>query len=353
MTTRKLLVALISCLALAAAPLMGCGADDPSVNQTPGDGDGDGSADGDGGNGDGQPDAGNGDEDPDSGNGDNGNGDTDTGGNGDADTGNGDGTVEIPECDANPMFYGQLGDNDFDFSGGVPTTEPFAESAGLEQIYEAIDAAEADGGLEMDGNFLADIELDEPIEIDGAIITSTYYEANINLSVLRFWLGDADRGIMFFQTAEEGGVPEQTRVGQRVKFSVNKIGFFNGNPQIRGFSDWEVIDEGNDVSFIDKEDGDFEDGDFNRIVRIGGAIGNNPTFCDRDGGSNYCYDFLYGEGNSYSITFRSPSTFIEPGDCMTFVGPLIAFPGLYSDQTPQWQIEGVNFDWHITEFDFD
>ena len=336
MTKRSMLMVLMSCVALAMAPMMGCGADDPTVNQNSngdgdnGDGPGDGLSDldGDGENGDGE-----------NGDGENGDGENGDGENGDGE--NGDGT---DNCVVDAEFFGQTMSN-AEFSGGTAMEGNFPDDANIKAIYEFLDAQES-----LEG----EIFLNEPIQITGATIISTGFGA-FN-SVRRIWLQDSERGIFLYRRPgnapenPEEGVPEQAFVGQKVSFQVDSLEVFSGTPQIRQFSNWTVDSENNPVYFEEIGDGPLvEEDHFLRNIRIAGRIGEreNPA-C---GGGNQCYDFSYGPNEEYTITFRVGSAFnVFDGECLTFFGPAGAFPAPYDSREFAWQLDTPNFAWARVQF---
>jgi len=73
-------------------------------------------------------------------------------------------------------------------------------------------------------------------------------------------------------------------------------------------------------------------------VRITGTLSGNGDPCDRPDAENpnRCWDLDYGYGEP--ALFRTKSTFVATGGCVTYVGPLGWFDG-------RPQIDSINFSW--------
>lgn len=350
MKKQNLMVAMIAGLALATAPILGCGdSEDPSIenqnqnqnqNQTTNQNDADVGNGGDDDTGETNQNGG----DPDTGNG-NGNGDDDTGDN------NGDGpdctlpsdcddgeTCEDGECVSEEIVYdcslhawftGPIGEREEVLgTGGEPTTDPFTHSAGLQDILDEIEAAvaeaEADPGIDI-ATEVIDIEFDDPIEITEATVTAT---GLWNKSI--FWLGDADAGL-YFRVDQEEELSEGAKVGDKVSFVAEGLKLFRGTPQISVYSDWTVVEEGTDVSYIELDDEELDiDLHYGRLVRLHGQLTANSWECGSTGNVTYtCFEAIYGPDGEQTTVYRTPSSFDEPGDCFTFLGPIGSFPNRY------------------------
>ena len=347
MTKRTLLAVLIGGFSLVAAPLMGCGDDpvDDNENQEQND-------DNDNDNGDN-------DNDNDNNNNDNGDDgcsiDPDCEGDDeicDQDTGqcvtvecqqdedcDGDATCEDNVCEAfeydcevDEDFWGQLG-TDVDNAGGNPTTDAFTESAGIGDVVAYLEGELDDySPEEIDDGRPLSFEPDEAIEIDSATVTAVEY-----ISDAWFWIGDADAG-MYVRLPEGSNVDETPTVGDHVSFSVDEVGTFGGDPQIQELSGWTIESSDNDVHYVELGDDELDrDEHFARIARVGGLLTDNQWEC----GSNNCFEMRYGNDGQYTATFQTPSDFDDPGECLTFVGPISVFPGIYSEgagNTPEAQV---------------
>ncbi len=331
MTKRTVLAAMIGILSLAMGPVLGCSEDDPSENdnqnQNTNQQEDVGTEDV---NGNGDPDVNGENGDPDV----NGNGDPDV--NGDECQGNldcedhevcDDGEcVDAPyDCELQDWYFGQIGDHDQDSvpgSGGSATTEAFEESTGLQDVLDAIEDELEEYTSDEISEDVLDIEFDEPIEVEDATVTAVGYILDAF-----YWFGDADTGLYF--RAEEGdGVPEEARVGDLVSFTVEGATVFRGTPQVSQYSDWTVGESDQEVSYIELGDDELDiDAHYNRIVRVGGQLIGNSFDC----GSYNCFNMVYGSEGQHETVFRSASDFDEPGECITFIGPITSFPGVYTE----------------------
>ena len=347
MTKRKMWVALlVSGLALVAVPMTGCGDDeDPSAvnqdqdpnNETPN----------------------NDDPNNETPNNDDPNNETPNNGpNDDPNNGPNDDPNQQPgeECEAEDWFTGAIGESDT----AVATTEPHPTDSGLSEVQQALDDAwdfddyEAHVAEHEDSEGFVPhiIDLDfseEPIEIEGAVITMLDFPPDH-----RLWVGDSEVGMYVLKLSSEDAIPGSPEIGQRVNFKVERADIYQGEPQIRAISDWEVVDledgEEATVPYIEITDQEItKEEHFNKIIRVGGVLGDDPFECGTIGsGDNerqlWCFDMYYGDEGEHSVTYRSSSDFDDPGDCITFVGPVGTFPGYYFDYS-DIQLNAVDWDW--------
>ena len=332
MTKRRILALLVSGLFLAAGPLVGCGeTDDPSVNA-----ENDNNQNNDEQNNDEQ----NNDEKNTN------NDDPECTINADCDGDqvcNDDGECEDPPpvepvvCDDEGWFFGQITDSEnVDYSGGIPTTDPLTEGTGLGEIWEALDAA-----WDPDAEDAIEVEFDPVVEVEATVIATSF------IGDRRLYLQDQDGAMYFFRLSDEGGVPEDPHVGQRVSFNAERADIFWGNPQIRDFSDWTVIEtpeEDQFVPYIQIEDEEITKEDhFYQNVRVVGWLGEEEDDSWECAG-DMCYRMYYGSDAQHTITFKSGSDFVHPGDCVTYLGPVSTFPGYYEDNG-RAQLDAENHDW--------
>ena len=330
MTKRRILALLVSGLFLAAGPLVGCGeTDDPSVN-----------AENDNNqNNDEQ----NNDEQNKNQNNNNNDGPECTI-NADCDgeqVCNDDGECEDPEpweptvCDDEGWFYGEITDSGGgDYSGGIPSTDPLTEGFGLQEVWDALDDA-----WDEDAENPIEVVFEDPVEVEATVIATAYGDR-------RLFLQDADRAMYLVTLADEDQVPVEQHVGQRVSFNVERADIFFGNPQIREFSDWTVIEtpeEEQFVPYIQIEDQEITKDLFYQNVRVVGWVSDRDDD-SWDCGGDTCYRMYYGSDAQHTITYKSGSQFLDPGDCVAFTGPVLTFPGYYSDGA-EAQLDELNWDW--------
>lgn len=179
--------------------------------------------------------------------------------------------------------------------------------------------------------------LDVSIGVVEATVIAT--GANTDASVRaqsQFWIADGRDAVQFFLPFDDESAlpPFSVRVGQRISFTALQIGRYRGIPQIYEVEGWTLVSENNEVAFRDiGDDEPLTYDDVPQNIRVTGTITGEIGSC---GGSAICYDFTYGDGQR--ATFRSASSFIEVGDCLTFAGPLGSFAGVP-------QLDTQNFDW--------
>ncbi len=250
--------------------------------------------------------------------------------------------VEAFACEVDEDFFGQIGaDSDASNSGGVPTSAPFGDDAGLGELVDFLEDELAEADVDDNPTF----DVDPPITVDSAVVTAVEH-----VSDSFFWVGDSEAGM--YVRLGDGVSPEPT-VGDRVSFEVDEVGTFAGNPQINAISDWTVDETDVDVSYVEVGDDEIDaDGHFARIVRAGGQLTSDSYGC---GGDNYCNEVAYGADGEYTTEFRyygGDGASYSEGDCVTFVGPLRVFPGYYDPNESQSQLDSSASDdhaWHSVE----
>ncbi|MBA2665014.1 MAG: hypothetical protein H0U74_22195 [Bradymonadaceae bacterium] len=364
MKMRNLSLALVVGLALAAAPVVGCGPDarDPSnkgtnnKNNTNPDTGTTNNTD---------PDTGvDNNTDPDTGSNNSNNTDPDTGGNNtDPDLGGNDTdpdvTTDPDECTAKTTFFGQIGGTG-PHDGGSFTTDAIANAAGLKAVLDAfivptpnteicsvatpcpeLFVCKAGTGTppgpsrcDYDGQ-----RFETAMPVSGATVIATSFVSNTEKRANRqFWLQDSETAIQVFLAAE---LPVNVKVGQKVSFGVNAIKIFGGHPQITGIEGFTIDTENHPVPYTELSGQDVTMAHYGKNVRVGGVVGANPEEC---GGSSKCYELRHG---GKTVILRSASRFLLTGDCVTYVGPLSSFPGPKSDGAliPTAQLDTINFSW--------
>lgn len=355
MKTKQWLILLASCLALAAAPLTGCGDDgDPSSNNGSNNGGGNNGGTDAGNNG--GTDAGN--------NGTGNNGTADGGNNGTADAGDAgdDGGTGLGSCTPNDFFTGQaFAEGDDPHNGGNPVNLDEGtvdlESTGLEEVWNAVpvaDAPEDDRDTpDVDEGI---VELDPTLEVSGALVIATGRTDNDNTPDEiegNDWLyvQDADRTIVlnsgFVGSLYEDEAPtEAIKIGDKVSFTATAVRNYAGTPQVARLTGFTVDSSGNDVPFTDKTGDELTMDDWGKLVRVSGQLTSEQGGC---GGSAICFDLTHGDSEQV-ITFRSNSQFVQEGTCVTWFGPVGAFPGPLDPEggTASPQLDEVNWGWTFT-----
>lgn len=248
-------------------------------------------------------------------------------------------------CEPFLEYSGQIFDENEDPTYGgsfASDTSSYAEDAGIEAFNTFIkgkfDALPVDDdGKRM--NFSEAFEAGSELQITEATITSTNFSGNP-------WFGltvEDKKGTLVIYILNDADRPTiGPRVGDKVSFKIKSYAIFNGTtPQVSTISDFTVVSSDNPVRVIEAT-GEDVPAKWNQIVRLGGKLTSITN--ESCGGDYKCYNLKHGEaGSEKDIVFRSRSTFVEVGDCVTFVGPIGVFP-IYGD-SPQPQLNELNFDW--------
>lgn len=232
------------------------------------------------------------------------------------------------ECVAIDGFFGQVDPAGMLPDGGVPLFGrwPANYDSNLDQ---AIAAAPAGDGEVVETS----------VRVTGATVTATDFRGMgvaVPRSQSRFWLGDgvaASETYLDFNDVA-GLPPFDVRVGQRISFTVTRMGRFGEFAQIQAATDWILESEGAQVSILEPQAPPAV-ADVNRIVRVAGTLAGAPVAC---GGMSRCFQLQSVDGG-WTVTFRTASMFVEPGDCVTYTGPLRSFNG-------QPQLDTINFGWY-------
>lgn len=231
-------------------------------------------------------------------------------------------------CPEDITFVGQVTGADSDVpDGGDVVFEPYAAdyTAGIADIKAAVP--------EMHGE---NVEVD--LAVTGATVVATSYrsEQDIPRSQTSFWVADAD-GTMEVRlyhsdiTADEVP-PFAIQVGQQISFRATQLGRYYAKGQIERATDWVLDDVDQDV-YVMEPDRALTEADVHQVVRITGTLEGEPNTC---GGSSKCWTINYGFGAP--AIFRTSSTIVGTGSCVTYVGPLTWF----QDDA---QLNVDNFDW--------
>ena len=239
-------------------------------------------------------------------------------------------------------FYGEL-------NSDYVTTDPFGHDAGLDDVRTFLED-EFDGMSDLEQTSL---QPEDAIEIDGAIVTATEDHSDSH-----FWVADSEDA--FYVRVNEALDPEPA-VGDEVSFDVEEAGTFSYDPQITDVSDWSVDSSDEEVSYHEVAEGVDAKDEHGQLLRVGAEItSDEASFC---GGGNFCYDVEYGEDGDYTAEFRfdgdvyddgsgdDPDPYGE-GDCVTFVGPLGAHPGVYDEDDSAAQFDSsasTDGAWHSVE----
>lgn len=239
--------------------------------------------------------------------------------------------VVTAPCVADTNFTGQVSiDDTAEPNGGAPRFTPYDASydAGVGTVIAAALAAN-----------VAPFNTTEEFAINNATVTATSFyngssdpptTANRN----NFWVADGAGSIEIELDFADPSLDQPTfpiRVGSRISFRTTLVENNFGAPRIRSATGWTLGDVDQEV-YISDATAELTAADVNRLVRVAGRIAGAGDTC---GGRARCWT-LDTEFGDYEL--RSSSTFLEPGDCVTYVGPV----GIFSNAV---QFNAVNFDW--------
>src|SRR5690554_5160519 len=276
MKTKNWLILLASCVALAAAPIMGCGDDnEPSSNNGANNNTADVISDEDAEEGD--SDVEEGDSDVKEGDSDVEEGDSDVE-EGDPDTGD---TNNTPSnCVPNDLFTGQAyaaGNDAHNGGNPVDAASVTLVSSGLSAIDSAVESGEAP----EENDYI--ITLDEPLQVTGALVIATgRKDSPATADVIEgndwLYLQDADTVVVLnagqdktaFPSGEEPTVA--VKVGDTVSFSVNAVNSYAGVSQAVLVDTFSIDSSGNDVPFTDLTGQDVSLDLLGKLVRVSGEL---------------------------------------------------------------------------------
>lgn len=255
----------------------------------------------------------------------------DTGADTSADT-SGD-TADAYVCGSAPAFSGQIFGSDAP-SGGVPLfvnsrSEFTYGDANLDEVISQFPSVDGDP-----------IILPTPVVITGAVVVATSYmnTAAVPPSQSNFWVADANGTVeVRLDYTNAANVPvTQIRVGHKLNFIVTAVDSYFGSGQVQAANSWVLVEADTGVHVLERTATALTADDIGEIVRVEGTLTGGGAGC---GGTSKCYDLTYANGQV--AAYRSASTFLSIGQCVTFVGPLGQFSG-----APQ--INVANFDWSWT-----
>ena len=242
-------------------------------------------------------------------------------------------TADAYVCGSAPAFSGQIFGTDAP-SGGVPLfvnnrSEFTYADANLDEVISQFPTVDGDP-----------IILPTPVVITGAIVVATSYmnTAAVPPSQSNFWVADANGTVeVRLDYTNAANVPvTQIRVGHKLNFVVTAVDSYFGSGQIQAANSWELVEADTGVHVLERTSTALTAADIGEVVRVEGTLTADNGTC---GGTSKCYDLTYANGQV--ALYRSASTFLSVGQCVTFVGPLSQFSG-----APQ--INVANFDWSWT-----
>lgn len=242
-------------------------------------------------------------------------------------------TADAYVCGSAPAFSGQIFGTDAP-SGGVPLfvnsrSEFTYGDANLDEVISQFPTVDGDP-----------IILPTPVTITGAVVVATSYmnTAAVPPSQSNFWVADANGTVeVRLDYTNAANVPvTQIRVGHKLNFVVTAVDSYFGTGQIQAANTWELVEADTGVHVLERTATALTADDIGEIVRVEGTLTGGGATC---GGTSKCYDLTYADGQV--VTYRSASTFLSIGQCVTFVGPL----GQFNDLP---QINVANFDWSWT-----
>lgn len=242
-------------------------------------------------------------------------------------------TADAYVCGSAPAFSGQIFGSDAP-SGGVPLfvnsrSEFTYGDANLDEVISQFPTVDGDP-----------IILPTPVVITGAIVVATSYmnTAAVPPSQSNFWVADANGTVeVRLDYTNAANVPvTQIRVGHKLNFVVTAVDSYFGSGQVQAANSWELVEADTGVHVLERTATALTAADIGEVVRVEGTLTGGGAGC---GGTSKCYDLTYANGQV--ALYRSASTFLSIGQCVTFVGPLSQFSG-------EPQINVANFDWSWT-----
>ena len=257
-----------------------------------------------------------------------------------ADQGAPDPALYIPygQCPDSVDFVGQvLGANSASPNGGTPQFMPFERvyNSGIETIYARLPERTGDDDPRP-------VTVD--LEIERATVVATRpkinFENSVDTSRGRFWIADGRRTVEVFLSLSAREVPSfDVRVGQVISFRAQTIGLYGLRAQIQKASDFILHEDGPAHPSVDRvgavaifePDRPLEGSDIPNLVRVTGLLEGEAQAC---GGTFLCWA-LAGRSN---LTYRTESTDLRAGTCVSFVGPVSGFGETV-------QLEAFNPDW--------
>src|SRR5690554_173013 len=347
MKTKNWLILLASCVALAAAPMMGCGDDnDPSSNNGSNNNTADVISDEDADEGD--SDVEEGDSDVKEGDSDVEEGDSDVE-EGDPDTGD---TNNTPSnCVPNDFFTGQAyaaGSDAHNGGNPVDAASVTLVSSGLQNIFDAVKGGEA--------NEQGFITPAAPITVTGALVIGTGRTDKadtVDVIEGNDWLFVQDADTTIVINAGPGGNPYEDgaptvaiKVGDKVSFVATQLQNYSGNAQVSSLTGFTIDSSDNDVPFTDLTGQNVTMEDWGKLVRVSGElIGVDSGDCGPD--SYTCFTLAHGDKTTI---LRTNSNFTNEGDCVTFFGPVGAHPGPAANVSDnKVQLDETNYAWTWTD----
>ncbi len=242
-------------------------------------------------------------------------------------------TADAYVCGSAPAFSGQIFGSDAP-SGGVPLfvnsrSEFTYGDANLDEVISQFPTVDGDPTI-----------LPTPVVITGAIVVATSYmnTAAVPPSQSNFWVADSNGTVeVRLDYTNAANVPvTQIRVGHKLNFVVTAVDSYFGSGQVQAANSWELVEADTGVHVLERTATALTADDIGEVVRVEGTLTRDNGTC---GGTSKCYDLTYADGQV--ALYRSASTFLSIGQCVTFVGPLSQFSG-----APQ--INVANFDWSWT-----
>ncbi len=233
------------------------------------------------------------------------------------------------DCIIDETFDGQVDFVNVAEELDIPfTTTPPTHDANLQALWDATLPAP---------NWEDPQTLSPAVQVNGAIVIATSFREN-----RQFWLQDSQTA---FQVYLDDPLPVDVRVGQSVSFTATAIDVFNGNPEVVALDSFVINSEENPVFFRDLRTDPVSLTDhYYQLVRLGGGLSDGES-CS---GNYQCFDYTYGPtGASHTVPLRTSSQFAEDNACLTFFGPVIAFPGPFTTlpQEPAPQLQTDHHQW--------
>ena len=242
-------------------------------------------------------------------------------------------TADAYVCGSAPAFSGQIFGAEAP-SGGVPLfvnsrSEFTYGDAHLDEVISQFPTVDGDPTI-----------LPTPVVIAGAVVVATSYmnTAAVPPSQSNFWVADSNGTVeVRLDFTNAANVPvTQIRVGHKLNFIVTALDSYFGSGQVQAAASWELVEADTGVNVLERTTTALTADDIGEIVRVEGTLTRDNGAC---GGISRCYGLAYANGQV--VPYRSASTFLTIGQCVTFVGPLSQFSG-------EPQINVANLSWATT-----
>jgi hypothetical protein len=218
------------------------------------------------------------------------------------------------DCGANPPTPGPWDQHPITVAGASARSAPYDHDAGMGPLLAATVGAD-----------FAVVDL----PVSGAIITAVDF--NGPATTASFWFEDLN-GPMYAHELEVPVDPDSLHAGDAISFTATEVNDFYDTLEVTAVTGFVVDSTGNEVHVVDGMTGaplSWDEHGMHVVEIWGGPLGA-PVDCGAS-----CYDLDYGAD---VVTFRSSSSFLYPGDCIHWIGPVGQFKATL-------QLDSSDYDW--------